>query len=313
VGCFGSSGKTTTLTKVSISDCLATRGGAAGGTAGTAQGGGISAAGAFTMVESEVSNCGSGTPERGGGIRFDSSENMSVQRSTIAGCTGTGLVVVNSALAAVINSTISNNKGGSGIGTGGLESSNASVQVSFSTITGNVAAIYGGVYKVTGTLTVIASIIAGNSGSAGSQDLDANGSMSIQNSVVGIQDPDAIAVNGTNGNQVGTTASPLNAQLASLLNNGGPTRTHALASTSPAINMGGSTGVPGTDQRNAPRNQGAADVGSYEFGATPPNTGGTAGGEGDARCSTGGSGFNWLAVLALLAALGVVMRRIRAQ
>ena len=66
--------------------------------------------------------------------------------------------------------------------------------------------------------------------------------------------------------------------------------------------------APQRNQRQAPRDQGIPDAGSYEFGATPPNTGGQAGGEGDARCSTGGRGFNWLALIALLAAVTLAVR-----
>jgi CSLREA domain-containing protein len=66
----------------------------------------------------------------------------------------------------------------------------------------------------------------------------------------------------------------LNAQLGALANNGGPTRTHALLSVSPAKNAG----APGaandaddracmrTDQRGVARPQGAAcDIGAYEY------------------------------------------------
>ncbi|MBX3474179.1 MAG: right-handed parallel beta-helix repeat-containing protein [Planctomycetes bacterium] len=310
----GGTGQVATLTKVAITGCAALRGAANGGTAGVSQGGAIAAYGALTLVESEISACDSDNRDRAGGIRFESAENLSVQRSTIAGCLGTGLQIINSASATIINSTISGNNGGAGTGTGGIESSGAIVQLTFSTVTANTAAIYGGVYKITGTLTVVGCVVAGNFGSGGSQDLDANGSMSIQNSVVGIQDPDAIAVSGSNGNQVGSAGTPLNAMLAGLTSNGGPTRTHALLAGSPAINTGGSTGAPTTDQRNAPRNQGLPDAGSYEFGATPPNTGGTAGGKGDDRCSTGEPGGTpWLLLAALLAALGLGLRRVRSQ
>ena len=51
---------------------------------------------------------------------------------------------------------------------------------------------------------------------------------------------------------------PINPQLGPLANNGGPTMTHALLATSPAIDKGnaaavaGSGGVPVYDQRGAP-------------------------------------------------------------
>jgi hypothetical protein len=44
--------------------------------------------------------------------------------------------------------------------------------------------------------------------------------------------------NGSNGDQVGTTGSPINPQLGPLANNGGPTMTHLLLSNSPALDAG---------------------------------------------------------------------------
>jgi CSLREA domain-containing protein len=54
--------------------------------------------------------------------------------------------------------------------------------------------------------------------------------------------------------------------LGVLQNNGGPTPTHALLETSPAINQGDDALCPATDQRGVSRPQGAAcDIGAYEF------------------------------------------------
>lgn len=54
-----------------------------------------------------------------------------------------------------------------------------------------------------------------------------------------------------------------------LTNNGGPTQTHALDGTSPAINMGSCFDLDGnsitTDQRNEPRSGVSCDIGSYEY------------------------------------------------
>ena len=63
--------------------------------------------------------------------------------------------------------------------------------------------------------------------------------------------------------------------LGPLANNGGPTRTHALLSGSPAIDAGnpaqpgsGGHACEATDQRGAPRN---CDIGAYEFDSVPPS------------------------------------------
>ncbi|MCK6614241.1 MAG: T9SS type A sorting domain-containing protein [Ignavibacteriaceae bacterium] len=58
-----------------------------------------------------------------------------------------------------------------------------------------------------------------------------------------------------------------NPLLSALADNGGPTRTMALQTGSPAIDAGTSTGAPAQDQRGYYRS-GAADIGSYEFGGT---------------------------------------------
>jgi uncharacterized repeat protein (TIGR01451 family) len=82
-----------------------------------------------------------------------------------------------------------------------------------------------------------------------------------------------------NGNTCGFTASGdlqnTDALLGSLADNGGPTRTHALLSGSPAIDAGASVSCPATDQRGVTRPQngdgnGAAlcDMGAYELQPT---------------------------------------------
>ena len=72
---------------------------------------------------------------------------------------------------------------------------------------------------------------------------------------------------------MGTAASPINPKLGPLQDNGGPTFTHALLATSPAIDAGNDAKAPATDQRGVRRPQGAAsDVGALEVGNanTPP-------------------------------------------
>lgn len=54
--------------------------------------------------------------------------------------------------------------------------------------------------------------------------------------------------------------------LGPLLDNGGPTWTHALMQGSPAIDAGDPTGAPPDDQRGVPRPQGlGVDIGAFEF------------------------------------------------
>ncbi len=83
-------------------------------------------------------------------------------------------------------------------------------------------------------------------------------------------------VNGVNGDQVGTSANPINALLGPLADNGGPTQTMELLTGSPAIDAGNSS-LP-TDQRgygrpvdlataNATGGDGS-DIGAYEVNET---------------------------------------------
>lgn len=72
--------------------------------------------------------------------------------------------------------------------------------------------------------------------------------------------------NGVNGNIVGSVGSPIDAKLAALANNGGPTQTRALLCGSPAIDAGDNNGAPVKDQRGVARPQnGIVDMGAYEL------------------------------------------------
>ena len=80
--------------------------------------------------------------------------------------------------------------------------------------------------------------------------------------------------NGTNGNLVGTAATPIDPTLGPLANNGGPTLTRALLSGSPAINNGDATDCQTTpvnnlDQRHQSRHATTrltCDIGAYDTG-----------------------------------------------
>jgi hypothetical protein len=83
-----------------------------------------------------------------------------------------------------------------------------------------------------------------------------------------------------NGDQLGSTANPLDPRLGQLAYNGGPTPTLALLSGSPAIHAGdnGATSTTGpNDQRGAGYARvvnGTIDIGAFAFGAAPSSGGG---------------------------------------
>jgi len=167
----------------------------------------------------------------------------------------------------VTNSTVSGNTAHAG---GGIASSRP-VSLSNSTIAFNEATDGGGgllfriagVYDAEGTLDAQSSIIAGNSagdGAAHAADLGAD---------------DAATIGGANNLVMAADAAltlpadtiALDPQLSPLDDNGGPTRTHALATTSPAIDAGNNAAALVSDQRGTgfARVAGAAaDIGAFE-------------------------------------------------
>lgn len=280
------------------------------GTNRNALGAAIACSGITEIRETEFSgNVATPTGTGIGVVIFhDAASAFLMERSTVAGNTGQAVYIENSASADIVNSTISGNT--STAFSGGVTTVGAAVDVTFSTITLNTGATGGGIATAgSGTITVTGSIIAGNTGgSAADADylLSGGSIFDAGGNVIGVEDASVFSNAGT---QTGSSATPLNAMLGALADNGGLTRTHALLTGSPAIDMGGATAVPATDQRNAPRNVGAADAGAYEFGAVVPSGQGTGGGEGDSRCSVSGSAsLGWLLLLGLLAAWGTAAR-----
>src|SRR5262249_2605613 len=78
---------------------------------------------------------------------------------------------------------------------------------------------------------------------------------------------------GCKSQQVGSSALPLDPQILPLANNGGPTQTHALKPTSPAIDAGANPAALAFDQRGTPFTRQIAtsfDIGAYERDTIPP-------------------------------------------
>jgi uncharacterized repeat protein (TIGR01451 family) len=202
----------------------------------------------------------------GGGIYLYSFDNggMIFRGSTISGNSaqaGGGLFLygIDTSPLVIENSTISGNHATAGNG-GGIYLYNASAggTLSFATIASNTATgDGGGIFLNSGTLTINDSIVADNT-AATNNDLD--GTFDASYSL--IETPGTAAVNNITGNILGTDP-----QLAPLANNGGPTKTHLPAATSPVINTGDPAFVPppATDQRGLARVFGGrVDMGAVE-------------------------------------------------
>jgi hypothetical protein len=147
---------------------------------------------------------------------------------------------------------------------------------------GSVALVAGGGFQVAAGSTapqVLNTIIAGNTNASAGADVAGTFSSSGHNL---IGDGTTGSGFGQNGDQVGTTASPIDPKLGTLTSfNGGPTATMALLAGSPAISAGSATGAPDSDQRGFLRAD-PPDIGAFQLTANitgiSPATGLTAGG-----------------------------------
>ena len=148
----------------------------------------------------------------------------------------------------LINTTVSgNNATANG---GGLSVLGGTVTIINSTITNNRAdsendtiGTGGGIVVASGTVTLKNTIVAGNFNEDGATDAadDINGTVDAASSfnLIGTGGSGGLT-NGVNNNQVGVA----DAGLGVLANNGGTTQTHALLSTSPAIETGSNANLP---------------------------------------------------------------------
>jgi hypothetical protein len=175
----------------------------------------------------------------GGGIY--NSGNLSVRGSTInnnqASSGAGGIYISGGSTANIINSTISNNiVTNSSDGGGGVQNLGATVLTN-ATVSGNTTTgPGGGVRNVMGTMSVRNTIVAGNTADTNP---DAAGTLnSLGNNLIGISTGSNGVTNNVNGDKVGTSAAPINANLGALQSNGGQTDTHALLQGSPAIDAG---------------------------------------------------------------------------
>jgi hypothetical protein len=256
---------TVTLTISSVS------GNAAYGTAGSstyAFGGGVHAYSAFYCVNSTVSGNHALANNRGegGGVFV---ENGSVYMlgctvdSNVAQYTGGVLQFLINSSFNVINSTISGN---SASAVDGSLYSQAPMVVSNSTIAFNYAQYgCGGIRSLQNTITIYSTIVAHNTEASGScGEVFSNSPVMGSHNLVTSVSPAVVLPGDT------LFSDP---RIGPLSNHGGPTRTHALAPLSPAVNAGinstllPNTGMPpATDQRGIgfDRSVGATDIGAYE-------------------------------------------------
>lgn len=239
-------------------------------------GGAFAYHGTAALYDSSVSGNGAtldaanpfGSYDTGGGIFADNGGYA--LRSTIDGnySSGTGGGIASHAGFFVTNSTISGNIAKNKSGGGIFVRMSDAMSVSNSTIAHNSAFKGGGIY-VAGTpqsFELQSTIVADNAAGSGAADIAVQMTQTISgaNNLV-VTAAAAAALPGDT-----LHAEP---NLLPLAHNGGPTRTHALAQGSPAINMGNDVANLATDQRGAgfPRVVGAGpDIGAYESAVVSP-------------------------------------------
>ncbi len=219
--------------------------------------------GSVTIDRVTIRNAG----ESGGGILTRGTSNLALTNSTISSNSGGGLFNLSGGNINITNSTISGNNSSTG---GGIYTDGGAVRLANVTITGNTGAtLGGGGIRIDANALLVSmknSILAENTGTPGP---NCRGTLTSGGyNLFG----DITSCNFDNNNDL-TGQLP---QLGLLLDNGGPSFTHALLPNSPALNTGNLNGckdIAGTtllaaDQRGTDRPQGGrCDIGAYEVPA----------------------------------------------
>jgi hypothetical protein len=232
-------------------------------------GGGVGNEGPLTVTDSTLEANSAFT---GAGIYNDVA--LTVTSSTLdantAGSFGGGIynasVLSGAATLTVTDSTFSANSAGLG---GGIDNASGTVTVSNSTFSRNSAYDGGGIYNNSGSTTDLQNtIVAGNHCDHLGPDFNGSVQSSSAYNLIGIADSTFSGTgDGSQGNQIGTPANPIDPRLAPLGNYGGPTQTMPLLPGSPALNAGdpGQLGTP--DQRGLPRS-GGVNIGAFQASAS---------------------------------------------
>ncbi len=210
-----------------------------------------------------------------GGAIYATTADLTIERvgivDNVAGDDGGGIFAIGSSLE-IEDSLISDNQAASG---GGVYSSQGTLIVANSTFTYNDADIAAAIYSSTGVSTVHTFThltIASNYSSGAALDIPA--SAVVKNSIVANSesgsDCDATGATFTGSiDSDGTCGTATTYALAAidfgpLQDNGGPTHTIAIPTTSVAANFGIAADCTATDQRGVPRPAGPCSAGAFE-------------------------------------------------
>ena len=236
---------------------------------GNGTGGGLCSTGLVQMVNCTFwgNTAGGGTGGDGGA---DNSFSCRAPGNGGPGGSGLGGAVETLVTCTVTNCTFSSNVVTGGVGgTGGLSWDDTSNVCGAGTNGAAGLAYGGGLHAATSLGGLLNTLIAGNTGSTNSPDV--SGTITSRgHNLIG-------ATNGSSGwlasDVKGTVATPTNALLGPLQDNGGPTPTLALLTGSRAIDAGDDTAATSlaTDQRGLLRFFGThVDIGAYEVQVPRP-------------------------------------------
>ncbi|MGI0484076.1 choice-of-anchor Q domain-containing protein [Pantanalinema rosaneae CENA516] len=202
----------------------------------------------------------------GGVIHNSANANLTLKHSTIYNNSGYGALGVIGNLGTMLmqNVTVSQNQ--TAPSTFGSVVNAGTLSIDSSTITGTSgisgSPLYSAIYNMYGENGVVRlknTIVAGN---AVFSDLMGQ-FISEGYNLIGQNSYARGFSHGQNGDQVGTTDSPIDPRLGVLQNNGGSTWTHALLAGSPALNAGNPNDRLVIDQRGMFRSA-RPDIGAYE-------------------------------------------------
>ncbi len=247
------------------------------GNTSNTNGGGISN---FTFGTAHIndSTIENNTAVYGGGL-FNSFRSMTtITGSTLSGNSamigGAITTQFGQGVVSLSNSTLSGNRAGDEGGAINI-SNGDTVNLNNVTITGNrttspSATGGGGIYNTSGTVNFSNSLIAGNLDAAALSP-DCSGNLN-SNGYNLLGDDTGCTINAASGDQIGSTASPIDPHLGPLTDNGGLTFTHALLPNSSALNAGnplppgsGGNACEALDQRGIDRTTNAyCDIGAVE-------------------------------------------------
>jgi hypothetical protein len=212
-----------------------------------ANGGAIYSQGALTISNCTLSgNTANNSTFNGGGAVFNFHGTLTVSASTFSGnvansLEGGGAINNDAGTVTVTNSTLAYNQTAGTLAGGGIYNDHGTLTVSNSTLANNTAGKVGGggIYS-TGALALVNTIVADNTAPTDPDtELGSSGTAAGNNNLIGDGTGLTGITNGALGNQVGTSASPINPMLGPLTINGGTTDTLGLLPGSPAIGAGG--------------------------------------------------------------------------